>query len=167
MQTISNHTPYIALPTLNTIRTDKNEWFMLSEPMSRPARLRPLRLSVKKSRIAGSVRRKARAKRLLFERVSILLFSWASTAGSFLLLLFFGDTKKSKSLCKAPGYSLRQGHRFNAGPTLAGFTVKKFKEPKRTIPERSLKKGLTSTYYKKQLHSCMPTCYEMLILKCG
>ncbi len=92
---------------------------MLSEPMSRPASLRPLRLSVKKNRIAGSVRRKAPAKRLLFERESILLFSWASTAGSFLLLLFFGGTKKSKSLCKAPGYSLRQGLRFNAGPTLA------------------------------------------------
>ncbi len=92
---------------------------MLSEPMSRPASLRPLRLSVKKSRIAGSVRRKARAKRLLFERVSILLFSCASTAGSFLLLLFFGGTKKSKSLCKAPGNSIRHGHHFKTGSTLA------------------------------------------------
>ncbi len=92
---------------------------MLSEPMSRPASLRPLRLSVKKSRIAGSVRRKARAKRLLLERVSILLFSCASTAGSFLLLLFFGGTKKSKSLCKAPGNSIRHGHHFKTGSTLA------------------------------------------------
>ncbi len=119
MQTISNHTPYIALPALNKIRTDKNKWFMLSEPMSRPARLRPLRLSVKKSRIAGSVRRKARTKRLLFERVSILLFSCASTAGSFLLLLFFGGTKKSKSLCKAPRNSIRHGHHFKASSALA------------------------------------------------
>ncbi len=92
---------------------------MLSEPMSRPASLRPLRLSVKKSRIAGSVRRKARAKRLLLERVSILLFSCASTAGSFLLLLFFGGTKKSKSLYKAPGNSIRHGHHFKTGSTLA------------------------------------------------
>ncbi len=119
MQSANYYPPYIALPRLHKIRTDKNEWFMLSEPMSRRARLRPLRLSVKKSRIAGSVRRKARAKRLLFERVSILLFSCASTAGSFLLLLFFGGTKKSKSLCKAPRNSIRHGHHFKASSALA------------------------------------------------
>ncbi len=119
MQSANYFTPHIALPRLHKNRTDKNECFLLSEPMGRPASLRPLRLSVKKSRIAGSVRRKARAKRLLFERVSILLFSCASTAGSFLLLLFFGGTKKSKSLCKAPGNSIRHGHHFKTGSTLA------------------------------------------------
>ncbi len=119
MQSANYFTPYIAPPGLHKNRTDKNECFLLSEPMSRPASFRPLRLSVKKSRIAGSVRRKARAKRLLLERVSILLFSCASTVGSFLLLLFFGGTKKSKSLCKAPGNSIRHGHHFKTGSTLA------------------------------------------------